>query len=323
MSDVAMWAVVLAGGRSSRLSGRAKAALAGPGGTLLERAVRNCAAVGALGIAVVGPAGELRPHLVVEPHLAARIRWTCENPPFGGPARGIAAGVAALLEWPPVAPDAGATGSALAWGASREARAEAGPVGAAGSTGADGAGVGGSDGGGPPRRGSREAAAEAGTAGSTGENAAGAGGSDGGGLPWGDSREAPAGAGPAGLCGAHDGGGSPTAGGAGGAGAEDLVIVLACDMPGAGDGIGQVVAAARQRCGGGVLAQDPGGRDQWLLGVWRVGRLAAACAKLPPGGSGEAARVLLAPLAPRRITVPEAAAGDIDTWDDARRLGYR
>ncbi|GGG63821.1 hypothetical protein GCM10011374_29150 [Kocuria dechangensis] len=83
-------AVILAGGRSSRLGGTPKAGLRRDGTTLVERtvdAVREAA-----GVVVVGP-GDL-----VLPEGVLRAR---EDPPFGGPAAGIAAGLRVLEALPP------------------------------------------------------------------------------------------------------------------------------------------------------------------------------------------------------------------------------
>ncbi|MGZ4660519.1 MAG: molybdenum cofactor guanylyltransferase [Arthrobacter sp.] len=78
-------AVILAGGRSSRLGGVPKARLVYEGSTLLERAL--FAARGARAVAVVGPdPGTLPPGV-----LSCR-----EDPPFAGPAAAIAAGLEAL-----------------------------------------------------------------------------------------------------------------------------------------------------------------------------------------------------------------------------------
>lgn len=82
---VVFHAVVLAGGRSSRLGGRAKAGLRQDGRTLVELTVD---AVGeAAGVVVVGP------EELVLPDRVLRAR---EDPPFSGPAAGIAAGLTAL-----------------------------------------------------------------------------------------------------------------------------------------------------------------------------------------------------------------------------------
>ena len=78
-------AVILAGGRSSRLGGAPKAELLYDGATLLDLAVQ--AARGARTIAVVGP------HPGTLPAGVLNCR---EEPPFAGPAAAIAAGLSAL-----------------------------------------------------------------------------------------------------------------------------------------------------------------------------------------------------------------------------------
>lgn len=78
-------AVILAGGRSSRLGGVPKAALRYGGEALLDLAVQ--AARGARAVAVVGP----------DPGtLPAGVLSCREEPPFAGPAAAIAAGLRAL-----------------------------------------------------------------------------------------------------------------------------------------------------------------------------------------------------------------------------------
>lgn len=80
-----MDAIVLAGGRSSRM-GADKASLMMDGRTLLQHAVAACAACDQ--VVVVGPA-----------HLGAGlagVQVACEEPPFGGPVAGVAAGLEAL-----------------------------------------------------------------------------------------------------------------------------------------------------------------------------------------------------------------------------------
>ncbi|WAH99000.1 molybdenum cofactor guanylyltransferase [Arthrobacter sp. MMS18-M83] len=78
-------AVILAGGKSSRLGGVPKAQLMYDGATLLERAL--AAAYGAGRIVVVGP----DPGTLPDGTMTAR-----EDPPFAGPAAGIEAGLFAL-----------------------------------------------------------------------------------------------------------------------------------------------------------------------------------------------------------------------------------
>ncbi|MDR1806381.1 MAG: NTP transferase domain-containing protein [Propionibacteriaceae bacterium] len=191
-------AVVLAGGRSRRLGGVDKAALVGPDGrSALGRAVAACRGAGRM--AVVGDqAGRLLPW--------PGVLWTREEPPFGGPARGIAAGLAVL--------------------------GEAGP-------------------------------------------------------PW--------------------------------------VLVLACDLPEAAAGVARLVAvaAAGVEAGSSVVGVTPDGRPQWLLGLYDRAALVTACAQLPGGGSGESVRGLVGALPLQWVTLPFAAAADLDTWTSVRALGFQ
>lgn len=77
-------AVVLIGGTGARLGGRDKAGLRVGGRTLLERALAATRAAGQ--VVVVGdPVATTRP-----------VAWTVEDPPGGGPAAGLLAGVDAL-----------------------------------------------------------------------------------------------------------------------------------------------------------------------------------------------------------------------------------
>jgi len=74
-------AIVVAGGRASRLGGIDKPALELDGVSLLARAVAAAHAVGARAVAV----GPERPGVAAE--------WAREDPPFGGPVAAIAAGL--------------------------------------------------------------------------------------------------------------------------------------------------------------------------------------------------------------------------------------
>jgi molybdopterin-guanine dinucleotide biosynthesis protein A len=74
-------AVLLAGGRGSRLGGRHKPAITVAGRTLLNHAL--AAVAGADRVVVVGP---------VEP-TDRPVRWTREEPPGGGPVAALAAGL--------------------------------------------------------------------------------------------------------------------------------------------------------------------------------------------------------------------------------------
>lgn len=86
-------AVILAGGRASRLDHIAKPWLHQGGITLLQRAVDAARGAGAVRPVVVGAP--------LEP-LPAEVDWLREEPPFGGPAAAVVAGLAALdpaAEW--------------------------------------------------------------------------------------------------------------------------------------------------------------------------------------------------------------------------------
>lgn len=78
-------AIVLAGGKGSRLGGRDKPALSVHGRTLLRIALD---AVGGCPVVVVGPPRD----------LPAGVRSVLEDPPGGGPAAAVAAGLAAIPE---------------------------------------------------------------------------------------------------------------------------------------------------------------------------------------------------------------------------------
>lgn len=95
VAGVAYDAVVLAGGRAARLGGASKAGLVVDGARLLDRALE--ASTRARAVVVVGP-----PELAVSlPGPAAGapgpgLVLTQEDPPFGGPVAGVAAGLRAV-----------------------------------------------------------------------------------------------------------------------------------------------------------------------------------------------------------------------------------
>ena len=243
-------AVILAGGRSSRLGGMPKAALRmdADGGTLLALTVAaaaaalnragghyrgaDCAGAGPSGgaqpaaqpggrpgaqpgaqrgkprIAVVGPAAELR-GLVPDPDS---VLWIREEPPFSGPAAGLAAGLEALAATP------------------------------------------------------------------AGE-------------------------------------------------ADELVLVLACDMPGIAAALDALLAAPpRVESGGslpdGWLAVD-GDRDQPLAALYRLAPLCARVEDSRARGRLENGSIfrLVASLDLTRVAVPPRSTADVDTWADAQTLG--
>ncbi|WP_350347486.1 NTP transferase domain-containing protein [Agromyces sp. G08B096] len=85
---VAFDAVVLAGGRGSRLGGVAKAQLAVGGRRLVDRVVAAAAAAGARRVIVAGPAETATPRLE---RAGLDLRVVADDPPFGGPLAGLAA----------------------------------------------------------------------------------------------------------------------------------------------------------------------------------------------------------------------------------------
>ncbi|WP_374946454.1 molybdenum cofactor guanylyltransferase [Agreia sp.] len=98
-------AIVLAGGRSSRLSGVPKSRLLWRGSTLLQNTVDAVLDTGARRVVVVGPgdgpAGGPSGAASTAPDAqasTARVLFAREDPPFGGPAAAVAAGMRALSE---------------------------------------------------------------------------------------------------------------------------------------------------------------------------------------------------------------------------------
>lgn len=100
-------ALILAGGRSSRLGGVPKQSLVFQGQTLLERAV--AASAGARRTVVVGGmdflgAGAPTGIPLAPPSWTSGLLTCREDPPFAGPAAAIAAGLATLADNVPPAP---------------------------------------------------------------------------------------------------------------------------------------------------------------------------------------------------------------------------
>ncbi|MFP7834968.1 molybdenum cofactor guanylyltransferase [Marisediminicola sp. LYQ134] len=193
-------AIVLAGGRSSRLDGTAKSGLVVDGRTLLDLAVDACS--GARAVAVVGDAADLP----LEARLSDRVLITREEPEFGGPAAGIAAGAALLTVL----------------------------------------------------------------------------------------------------------GSEPSA----------LTLVVACDLVHASDAVERVLDAARAAGStDGVIAVDSTGRRQWLLAAYSTEKLAAAVEAHGPDLTGASVHGMLGDLELTEVALTDGVADDVDTWDDAERLG--
>jgi molybdopterin-guanine dinucleotide biosynthesis protein A len=90
----------------------------------------------------------------------------------------------------------------------------------------------------------------------------------------------------------------------------DVVAVLAGDLPFL---TAHLVAQLRDALAGdGVLVVDDGGRDQYLLGMWRTAALRGA---LPADGGPTSLRRVLAPLRVQRLR-PALVAGEPPPWLD-------
>lgn len=114
----------------------------------------------------------------------------------------------------------------------------------------------------------------------------------------------------------------------------EFVVVLACDMPFASAALAAVLDAAAhaaattadERRVDGWVALDETGRTQQLLAVYRVASLEGQITRLRAARqwhdlAGLPVRHLIAGLELQPVTVPPGGAADVDTWEDAERLG--
>lgn len=98
-----------------------------------------------------------------------------------------------------------------------------------------------------------------------------------------------------------------------------LVLILGGDMPFVGLGLAELLAAATETQAprpDAVIGQDTGGRDQYLLAVWRTTALRAALSSAAPNAS---LRSLYRGVAVLRRTLPDAATLDCDTPQELER----
>ncbi|CAM5787549.1 DUF6457 domain-containing protein [Cellulomonas persica] len=105
--------------------------------------------------------------------------------------------------------------------------------------------------------------------------------------------------------------------------ADDVVVVLACDVPRAGLAVPALVAAARRPDVDGARLVDDEGRPQHLVAAYRLGALRRAVAALRDGQGGvrdASVRRLVAPLTFADVPDPGGAAADADTWPAVHRL---
>lgn len=106
-----------------------------------------------------------------------------------------------------------------------------------------------------------------------------------------------------------------------GPGATGLVAVLAADLPGIDStAVGALVdAVIRQGIDGAVLS-DPGGRPQYLAGVWRWQVLLRATAVRPSWHNGRLSD-LLGPLIGATVAADDRTSADVDHPADLIRWG--
>lgn len=92
MAATSLGAILLAGGRGSRVDGAAKPLFQVGGTSLLRAAVGAATEAGAQPVTIVGPVAALGS--VLDPAGAGpAVEWVSEDPPFGGPAAATLAGL--------------------------------------------------------------------------------------------------------------------------------------------------------------------------------------------------------------------------------------
>mgnify|MGYP001212195180 CR=1 FL=1 len=111
----------------------------------------------------------------------------------------------------------------------------------------------------------------------------------------------------------------------GAAPADELVVVLACDVPRAGEVVDALVAAASRPGVDGARLVDDDGVPQHLVAAYRSRALDAALAALRAGAGvrGASVRRLVADLALVGVPDPGGAALDADTWPAVEALTAR
>jgi molybdopterin-guanine dinucleotide biosynthesis protein A len=97
-------AILLAGGRASRMGGIDKPRLVVDGVSMLDRAISAMREVGAAPIVVAGPAAST-PRADAQTDAQADVQWVREDPPFTGPAAAVVAALAATAAVPAPDPD--------------------------------------------------------------------------------------------------------------------------------------------------------------------------------------------------------------------------
>lgn len=102
-------------------------------------------------------------------------------------------------------------------------------------------------------------------------------------------------------------------------------LVLACDMPRVGDVVERLLAGlqADASASDGVIAVDAQGTRQPLAAFYATSALAAAVAAHSGSLEGLSMRRLIAGMRLASVAIAGGETDDVDTWEDARRLGVR
>ena len=102
-------------------------------------------------------------------------------------------------------------------------------------------------------------------------------------------------------------------------------LALACDMPRVRDAVEQLLTAlqAEAPASDGVIAVDAAGNPQPLAAVYSTDALTAAAHSHSGHLDGLSMRRLIAGMTLTPVHVARGATDDVDTWEDARRLGVR
>ena len=99
----------------------------------------------------------------------------------------------------------------------------------------------------------------------------------------------------------------------------DIVVVLACDVPGAGRVLPALLAAAEVTGSDGARMIGADGRPQHLVAAYRRTALRLALDALP-AVRGAAMHALVGGLRLVDVADDEGATADADTWADVERL---
>lgn len=108
------------------------------------------------------------------------------------------------------------------------------------------------------------------------------------------------------------------------AGESDSILLLACDMPGIAAQVPLLIAALTSASAeaDGALSVDAANHIQPLAGLFRRRSLVDAISRFTEQDLvGLSMMKLIEPLSLLEVSTPPGATDDVDTWDDAVRLG--